>query len=305
MKKKVILLFGPTGVSKSSIAIELAKGIGEIVSADSMQVYKYMDIGTAKVSKSEQEIVPHHMIDILDPEIHFSTQDFYEQSIGVIEEILSRGKVPFVVGGTGLYYKALIQGGLFKGPKRDLKIRNNLEKLIQEKGTLFLYEQLKEIDLTYANQIHYNDKKRIIRALEVYHITGKPITDCWNDQPKNEPYDFLKIGLTSAREKLYQKIDERCDKMLEMGLIQEVEMLKSKGYHLGLASMEAIGYKHTFRYLDGQLDYEEMVRQFKRDTRRYAKRQWTLFLKIENALWYQPDELDEVKKQVDQFLISD
>ncbi len=299
MKTKVILLFGPTGISKSSTAIKLAYKQGEIISADSMQVYRKMNIGTAKVNKDEQKKVRHHLIDIVDPDSYFSAHHFYKKAFKLINSI---SKVPFIVGGTGLYFKVLIQGGLIEGLNRDNSIRKALEKTYANKGSEYLYNRLKKVDLNTAIKISKNDKKRIIRSLEVYELTGKPISELLSLQKKTEPFNFLKIGLTMTRDKLYEKINIRCENMIKNGLINEVKTLKDYGYPPNLISMQAIGYKHAYKYLDGELEYDEMIGLFKRDTRRFAKRQFTLFSKFENVNWFHPDQLDDIDNLIKVFL---
>ncbi len=299
---KIVLIYGPTGVSKTKTAIELAGDIGEIISADSMQVYKGMDIGTAKASLEEQKQVPHHLLDVVNPGYLYSSQEFFDAAMEKIRQIMARNKIPFVVGGTGLYFKTLLQGGLFEGPQRNSLIREKLETLAQDKGTNHLHEKLLEVDPKSANQIHSNDKKRLIRALEVFEITSKPISEFWQQQPKKAPFHFLRIGLTMDRAQLYEKINQRCDAMLKQGLLEEVKALKEAGYSANLTSMQAIGYKHVYRYLNNEIDYDETLRLFKRDTRRYAKRQWTLFLRIEDTQWFHPRDFDQIKQTLEAFL---
>ncbi|MDH4127343.1 MAG: tRNA (adenosine(37)-N6)-dimethylallyltransferase MiaA [Spirochaetota bacterium] len=299
--EKVVLIFGPTGVKKSEVSIKLAQGVGEIISADSMQIYRDMNIGTAKVSKEERKIVPHHLIDIIDPDTSFTVYDFCNEAIKLIKQISDRGKIPFIVGGTGLYFKALVDG-LFDGPTRNSNIRDNLELLANEKGNIFLHNKLKDIDPQSASKIHINDKKRIIRALEVFELTQKPISDLWKRKSNKNPFNFLKIGLTGLREELYTRINGRCDKMLNDGFVNEVRKLKDFGYHSNLQSMQAIGYKHIYKYLNNELDYDEMLRQFKRDSRRYAKRQWTLFLRFTDTHWYTADKILDIMSLVNNFI---
>ncbi len=299
-KTKVILIFGPTGVSKTDLSIRLAENMGEIISADSMQIYRGMDIGTAKVSQEERNTVAHHLIDIVDPETHYTANHFYKDALRLIQEINQRGKLPFVVGGTGLYFKALIHG-LFEGPERDDDLRSSLEDLSRRSDD-YLHQKLKTVDPKGAMKIHQNDKKRLIRALEVYQLTGKPISDHWEDQLETERFDFLNIGLTLDRAELYQRIDERCDKMIDLGLIKEVEALKMRGCTPDLPSMKGIGYRHFIPYLNKELGLDECIRLFKRDTRRFAKRQWTLFLRIDNTHWYRPGDFSGIRDHIHRFL---
>lgn len=299
--QKVILIFGPTGVSKSKLSIELAKDIGEIISADSMQIYKFMNIGTAKVSEAERNLVPHHLIDFLEPDQDFSAADFRQNARNIILNIIERGKIPFVVGGTGFYIKALIEG-LFEGPPKDQIIRKRLLDLASKNGEAYVYDKLREIDLETAERLHPNDLKRVVRALEVYEITQRTLSDFWKEQKRENCFEFLKIGLTLDRQILYQRINERCESMLNGGLLEEIGFLKAKGYGLDLPSMKAIGYQHGFRYLNGDYDYNEMKRLFMRDTRRFAKRQWTLFNKLKEVHWFQPNDIDEIKELIFGFL---
>lgn len=277
-----------------------------------------MDIGTAKVSQEKRRYVSHHLIDIIEPDSDFSAEHFRQEATNLIFKISTRGKIPFVVGGTGLYFKSLIYG-LFEGPGKDKDLRNALEKLIKEKGVLFLHQKLKEVDPQTAEKVHFNDKKRVIRALEVYELTQKPISEFWKNQSKGdrtssssgvqdgreqekESFHFLKIGLTQDRNELYRRIDDRCDEMLASGFVEEVKSLKNGGFSPDLQSMQAIGYKHIYQYLDGEINLAEMVRQFKRDTRRFAKRQWTLFLRFKNVFWFSPKEINKIKTLISHFL---
>ncbi len=300
-KTKVILIFGPTGVSKTDLSIRLAQNMGEIISADSMQIYRGMDIGTAKVSQEKWAIVPHHLIDIVDPETRYTANHFYTDAVRLIQEVSQRDKVPFIVGGTGLYFKALIHG-LFEGPERDNDLRTSLEGLSHGNDGTDLHQKLKTVDPKGAMKIHQNDKKRLIRALEVFQLTGKPISEHWEDQWVTERFHFLKIGLTLDREELYQRINERCDEMLHLGLIKEVDNLIKRGCTPDMPSMKGIGYRHFFPYLNNEIDLDESTRLFKRDTRRFAKRQWTLFSRIQNTHWYKPVDYSKIRDHIHQFL---
>ncbi len=299
-KTKVILIFGPTGVSKTDLSIRLAENMGEIISADSMQVYRGMDIGTAKVSQEERNTVAHHLIDIVDPEARYTVNHFLKDAVRLIQEVNQRGKVPFIVGGTGLYFKTLIHG-LFEGPERDDDLRYSLEHL-SHRSDHYLHQKLETVDPKGAMNIHQNDTKRLIRALEVYQLTGKPISEHWKDQMETERFHFLKIGLTLDRAELYERINERCDQMLRLGLIKEVEGLKMRGYAPDIPSMKGIGYRHFIRYLNNEVGLDESIRLFKRDTRRFAKRQWTLFLRIENTHWYRPGDFSSIRDHIHRFL---
>lgn len=297
--KKVICIFGPTGSGKTSISIKIAKRINtSIISADAMQIYKGMDIGTAKITKIEMGKIPHYMIDIVEPDQYFSTYDYFTKSINIIKTIQSNNQIPVIVGGTGLYFKALFNG-MFKSPEKDDEFRKNLENENKSNPGI-LYDELIKIDKISADKIHKNDLKRIIRALEVYYLTGKPISSFKNVKPD---FDFLKIGLLPEREKLYENINFRCDKMIEQGIIEETQKIVEK-YGKNHNSLKAIGYSHAIKLLDNQINYEEFVRLFKRDTRRYAKRQFTLFKSIKDVYWFEKVSENEIFKIVDNFLIS-
>ncbi|MDH5682810.1 MAG: tRNA (adenosine(37)-N6)-dimethylallyltransferase MiaA [Spirochaetota bacterium] len=300
-KPKVVLLFGPTGTGKSDLALDLAAGLGEIVSADSMQVYRYMDIGTAKLSLEERRGIPHHLIDIADPDEEYTARRFRDEAISLIRQIAGRGKIPFVVGGTGFYLKALVDG-LFEGPARDEALRSRLEAIAQEHGSPYLHGMLKDVDPERALSLSPNDTKRIVRALEVWELTGRTMTDCFKDQTANEAFDFLKIGLTVDRKTLYTRLDHRCDKMLDRGLVNEVRRLIDMGYSRNLPSMQGIGYRQIAAHLMGDTDYPEAIRLFKRDSRRLAKRQWTLFRPIPGTSWHEPGEITRIRRLVEDFM---
>ncbi len=298
---KVILIYGPTACGKSNLSIELARNIGEIISADSMQIYRNMDIGTAKISIEERNLVPHHLIDILPPTSSYTVQEFLNHCNQLIPEIIHRGKIPFIVGGTGFYFKTLIDG-LFKGPSANPEIRSHLESEVQNNGLYLLHQRLSSIDPNSADKIHPNDKKRIIRALEVYEMTSKPLSQFWSSQKKNSQYNFIQIGLTMDRQELYHRIDQRCNEIINNGLINEVQALIDEGLNLHHQSMQAIGYKHFYNHLNGMTGLPETIRLFKRDTRRFAKRQWTLFNHMENTKWFYPTDISGIKSSIHDFL---
>jgi tRNA dimethylallyltransferase len=301
MNDKIICIIGPTAVGKTSFSIEIAKRIdAEIVNADSMQIYKYMDIGTAKPTPQEQNQVKHHLVDIVEPDEDFNVKTFTQKAIKAIKGIKDRGKRALIVGGTGLYIKGLLYG-IFDAPSKSEQIRAKIREEIQSKGLDYVHDRLKKIDPISAKHIHPNDQKRIIRAMEIFILTGKSRTELQIEQRQSftPAYDYRLIGLTDDREVVYQRIDQRCEDMIKNGLIQEVESLRERGYNAGLQSMQAIGYSHVNLYLEGKLDYDEMIRLFKRDSRRYAKRQWTLFNSIENVLWINIDRYKDIDSYIE------
>ncbi|MDE7287821.1 MAG: tRNA (adenosine(37)-N6)-dimethylallyltransferase MiaA, partial [Lachnospiraceae bacterium] len=287
LKKKLIVLTGPTAVGKTALSIQLAKHIGgEIISADSMQVYKHMDIGSAKITKAQMEGVPHHLIDILEPDEEFHVFRFQEMAKEALEGIYARGHLPIIVGGTGFYIQALLYDIAFGEEGDSGEIRERLEKEAQEKGSLYLHDCLKKVDPDSAQTIHPNNQKRIIRALEFYEMHGFPISDHnKKEREKQAAYDFCYFVLNDDRELLYRKIDHRVDEMLENGLVEEVRSLKEKGFTKELVSMQGLGYKEILSYLDGACTLEEAVYLIKRDTRHFAKRQLTWFRREKNVIW--------------------
>ncbi|MFH1347596.1 MAG: tRNA (adenosine(37)-N6)-dimethylallyltransferase MiaA [Candidatus Margulisiibacteriota bacterium] len=272
---KALIILGPTAVGKSELAIKLAKQVNaEIISADSMQVYRGMDIGTAKPTLKERQGIPHHLIDIRNPDEEWTVSDFVEQTNQLTNEIAGRGRLPIIVGGTGLYLWTLLEGYSFPLAPADKTIRQKLEK----KDLAKLYSKLKEVDPQAAEKIHPNDKKRIIRALEVYELTGYPISKLQRTQNSalRTPHSTL-IGITMPREELYRRIEERVDQMVENGLIDEVKGLLAKGYAKDLPSFQALGYKEVIEYLDGKWPKEKMIEELKKRTRHFARRQMTWF----------------------------
>ncbi len=302
-KPKIIVICGATGIGKTSVGIELAEKLGgEIVSADSMQIYRDMDIGTAKPTPAELERIDHHLIDIVEPDEDYDAVRFSKQARDRIAEIGSRGRLPLVVGGTGLYIKALLHG-LFESKPVDSRIRNRLRQEAEEKGSRFLYERLQENDPASADRLHPNDAYRIIRALETIETTGKSISDLHQDHGfEDDPYIVLKIGLRMERRKLYRRIDKRIDLMIEAGLVGEVKTLLQMGYTADLKSMQSIGYRHVVEYLQDKLSWDECIRTPKRDTRRFANRQFTWFGADRQIQWYAPDQLNEIARLVEGFL---
>lgn len=292
MKKPLIILTGPTAVGKTKASIALAKAInGEIISADSMQVYKYMDIGSAKIRPDEMQDVKHYLIDELEPHEEFHVVKFQEMAKQAIEDIYAKNKIPIVVGGTGFYIQALLYDIDFTESDEDTTYRQELESLAKENGAEYLHELLKKVDPTSANTIHANNVKRVIRALEFYKQTGKKISEHnERERQKESPYEFCYFVLNDDREHLYNRINQRIDQMLEEGLIDEVKGLKDKGYTKDMVSMQGLGYKEILNYLNGECTLEEAIYTLKRDTRHFAKRQLTWFRRERDVIWIPKDE---------------
>ena len=286
---KLAAIVGPTAVGKTRIAIEVAKRLNaEIISCDSMQIYRGLDIGTAKATPEEQNGIVHHLIDVVDPDEDYSVARFQEQAKSIIQELNQKKRLPLLVGGTGLYYQALVDDYTFYPLESHQKIRRQWNNLIKEKGLDYAYNYLQSIDPGYAATISPNDQKRIVRAIEVYQLTGQPFSAL---QTKSQhTYRLAVVGLYLEREQLYQRINLRVEQMLDSGLIKEVTLLRDKGYNLNHNSMQALGYKQVFSYLEGFLSEEEMIEEIKRETRRYAKRQLTWFRKDPRIHWINPGE---------------
>ena len=287
MKKPMIVLSGPTAVGKTALSIELAKRInGAIISADSMQVYKYMDIGSAKIMPEEMDGIKHYLIDTLDPSDEFNIVVFQRMAKEALEEIYANGQIPIVAGGTGFYIQALLYDIDFENQDCNEAFRAELETIAKEQGNDVLHARLKEIDPVSAEKIHANNVKRVIRALEFYELTGKPISEHnEEEQKKDSPYNFAYFVLTDERENLYKRIDKRVDIMVENGLLEEVKRLKEMGYHRDMVSMQGLGYKEILDYLDGKCTLEEAIYILKRETRHFAKRQLTWFRREREVCW--------------------
>ena len=287
MKRPMIILAGPTAVGKTAASIRLAKAIGaEIISADSMQVYRHMDIGSAKIRQEEMEGVPHYLIDVLEPEEEFNVVRFQQMAKAAAEEIYAKGKIPLVAGGTGFYIQALLYDIDFTENDGDTSYRRSLEKTAEEKGGEYLHAILREADPKAAEQIHPHNIKRMIRALEFHHQTGGKISEHNEaEREKSSPYDFAYFVLTDERSRLYERIDRRVDMMMEEGLLEEVLYLKERGVKRESTAMQGLGYKELYAYLDGECTLEEAVRIIKRDTRHFAKRQLTWFKRERDVIW--------------------
>jgi len=286
-KKKLVILTGPTAVGKTKLSIELAKRIGgEIISADSMQVYKYMDIGSAKIRPEEMEGIPHFLVDELEPSEEFNVVVFQQKTKQYMEEIYSRGHIPILVGGTGFYIQAVLYDINFSVDDDNHQLRKELETLAKEKGAEYLHDCLCEVDPVSAQNIHANNVKRVIRALEYYRLTGQKISEHNEEQRTNvSPYDFSYFVLNDYRELLYERIDTRVDEMITEGLVEEVKHLKSLGYDRSFVSMQGLGYKEIFAFLEGEITLDEAIYIIKRDTRHFAKRQITWFKREKDVIW--------------------
>lgn len=303
-KKPLIILTGPTAAGKTSLSIELAKSIGgEIISADSMQVYKKMDIGTAKIRPEEMQGVPHYLIDELDPSEEFNVVAFVEKSKEAMKKIYAAGHIPIIVGGTGFYIQALLYDIDFSQHEDKESYRKELEQLAKEKGKEYLYEILKKKDPEYATITHYNNVKKVIRALEYYKETGKKLSEHNEEQRQKEsPYNFAYFVLYHDREELYDRINQRVDLMMEDGLLFEVESLIKEGYTKNLVSMQGLGYKEFFDYFDGRMTLEDTVDKIKKDTRHFAKRQLTWFRREKEVIWLNKKEYEQEKDLLDSVL---
>jgi tRNA dimethylallyltransferase len=302
-KPRLIIIAGPTGIGKSALAMKLISEFeGEIISADSMQVYRFMDIGTAKPTVEDCARVKHHLIDIVNPDQNFSAAQFSDRARAVIDDLCLAGKRAWVVGGSGLYIKALI-GGLVKGPGTSERLRDHYRTLIKEYGAEYLYEMLQEKDGEAAKRIHPNDTVRLMRALEVIEISGESIVLRQSvHRFADQPYECLKIGLMDERQRLHEKIDSRCNRMVEKGLVGEVEKLLTLGYHDNLNPMQSLGYKHMLLHVKGLASLDEALSLMKRDTRNYAKRQMTWFRGDGDMNWFRPEDADRIRAKIREFL---
>lgn len=303
LKPKLVIVLGPTAVGKSEIVFELARTMGaEIINADSQQIYRYMDIGTGKPSAAERERVRHHLVDIINPNEEFNAAIFRRLATAAIADIQTRGKQAIVCGGTGLYLKALT-GGLFTGPAQDPAIRERLNAEADRAGVGSLYRRLERVDPQAMSRIHPNDRQRIVRALEVFELTGKAISDWQKEHAFAESlFETLKIGLERERAELYDRINKRCDRMIADGLLDEVKMLLDKGYGFDLKPLQTIGYRHMGLVIRGEATAEDAIALMKRDTRRLAKQQLTWFRGDHDIQWFHPDGRKPIETAVERFL---
>lgn len=286
-KDPVLVLAGPTAVGKTALSLGLAEHFGaEIISADSMQVYKGMDIGTAKATPREQARVPHHMIDVADPALPYSVADYVGQAGPLLQDILARGRLPLITGGTGFYIQALLKGLDFSETQKDTAIRNRLQERMETEGPAALYRELVEKDPAAAAAIHPHNRKRLIRALEYFEETGQRISELnLKQQAQESPYRTLYLVLNLPRERLYRRIEERVEQMFRAGLVEEVKALKDKGIPAESTAMQALGYKEVLAYLEGRCSREEAMVRIKLGSRHYAKRQLTWFKREQRAIW--------------------
>lgn len=306
MKQPLIVLTGPTAVGKTSLSISLAKAVnGEIISADSMQVYKKMDIGSAKIRSEEMQGIPHYLVDVLEPEEEFHIVKFQQMAKKAMEDIYSRGKIPILVGGTGFYIQAVTKDIDFTEAQQENDYRKELEALAEEKGGEHLHEMLRKVDPVSADAIHAHNVKRVIRALEFYHQNGSPISAHNEEQKQHEsPYNLAYFVLNMPRELLYERIDLRVDQMMKEGLLEEVSRLKEEGCHRGMVSMQGLGYKEILAFLDGEYPLEEAVRVLKRDTRHFAKRQLTWFRREQEVIWVNKDQFSYQEDQILDYMLE-
>ena len=303
----MIILAGPTAVGKTAASIRLAKAVGgEIISADSMQVYRHMDIGSAKIRPEEMEGVPHYLVDVLEPEEDFNVVRFQQMAKAAAEEIYSRGRIPIAAGGTGFYIQALLYDIDFTENDGDSSFRRELEKTAEEKGGEYLHALLQEADPEAALQIHPHNIKRMIRALEFHHQTGGKISEHnETEREKESPYNFAYFVLTDDRSRLYDRIDRRVDLMMEEGLLDEVRFLKERGVRRDSTAMQGLGYKELYAFLDGEYPLEEAVRIIKRDTRHFAKRQLTWFKRERDVIWADKSVIGQDDDAVIDFMLKE
>ncbi|AJD29729.1 tRNA (adenosine(37)-N6)-dimethylallyltransferase MiaA [Clostridium sporogenes] len=302
----LLILAGPTAVGKTDISIKLAKKLnGEIISADSMQIYKYMDIGSAKITKEEMKDIPHHLIDVVAPHEEFNVASFKTLAEKCIKDIWTRGKLPIIAGGTGLYINSLIYNYDFTDADRDENYREYLNKLSEDKGKEYVHSLLKDIDKESYEKLYPNDFKRVVRALEVYKITGKSISEYTKENEKklyDIPYNVNYFVLNMNREVLYERINKRVDIMMDKGLIEEVKKLESMGYTPDMQSMKGIGYKEILFYLKGDISLDEAIYLIKKGSRNYAKRQLTWFRKDKRSIWIDKDKYRSEEEIVDKII---
>lgn len=300
MEKRVIVIAGPTCSGKTSLSILLAKKLnGEVISADSRQVYKHLSIGTAKPTEDEMQGIPHHFIDILDPSENYNASRFEKEALGVIDEIISRGMQPIAAGGTGLYIRGLVDG-IFDTTQSDEDYRGHLYELRKKHGNEYLYGMLKEVDPKSAESMLPQNWKRVIRALEVYHISGKPIWRHHEEQPERETdIEFEQYGLRWDRAVLYRNIEKRVDEMIEQGLVNEVKAILEMGYDENLNALNTVGYKEVIAYLNNEITLDRAIELIKRNTRRFAKRQLTWFRRDDRINWIDIANRDDIVKAAD------
>jgi len=294
-KKRLVIILGPTAVGKSDLALRLAQQFeGEIINCDSRQVYRGFDIGTDKPTLAMRQAIAHHLVDIVEPQEQFTAAAFVEKALKAIQEIISRGHLPLVVGGTGLYLKALTEG-LFPGPGRNPELRRQLEEEGRLKGLAFLHERLQQVDPNYGRLVHPHDRVRIIRALEIYELTGQPPSaNFQKTRPYLEDFQVLKIGLKLDKNELHRRIEARVERMFERGIINEVSQLLASGVPETAPPFQALGYRQVRRFLRGEISEEEAKELTKKETKLYAKRQMTWFRKMKEINWFEPSEYEKI-----------
>lgn len=304
-KNNLLILAGPTSVGKTSISTNIAKQLdGEIISADSMQIYKGMNIGTSKIKSDEMQNIPHYMLDMVYPDEDFTVSDFKSKAENLISKINKKGNLPIIVGGTGLYINSLVYHLKFTNVESNEELRKKYMLLADNYGNKYLHNELYKVDPISAKRIHINDRQRVIRALEIFYETGEPMSNHNKDfRKENSQYNLSMIALTMEREKLYQRINQRVDFMIAEGLVEEVEGLMKKGYSRELVSMQGIGYKEIISYLEGEIDLDEAVAILKRNTRRYAKRQLTWFRRDKRVKWVNVDKFNTIE-EISKFIID-
>ncbi len=305
-QKPLIILTGPTAAGKTALSIQLAKAVdGEIISADSMQVYRRMDIGSAKILPEERKGIPHHLIDVLEPTQDFNVVLFQQMAKESLDGIYRRGRIPILAGGTGFYIQAILYDIDFTESEEDTSYRRQLERLAEEKGPSFLHRMLQEVDEASAQAIHENNMKRVIRALEFYKLTGQKISSHNEaEHQKEAAYNACYFVLTDDRARLYEKIDRRVDKMLSDGLVEEVAALRKAGCTKDMVSMQGLGYKEILSFLDGEISLERAVYLIKRDTRHFAKRQLTWFRREKNVIWADKNAYAEDEERILEFMLK-
>lgn len=306
-KKPLIILTGPTAVGKTELSIKLAKAVnGEIISADSIQVYKYMDVGSAKVTEEEMDGIKHYLVDVLDPSDEFNIFVFKKMAVEAMEEIYSKGKIPIIAGGTGFYIQSVLYDIEFADEEGDRTYRHMLEEKAKNEGVGSVHKMLEHVDPKAASEIHENNLKRVIRALEYYHETGKRISEHNEEQRQKEsPYEFKYYVLNMDRDRLYERINLRVDIMLNNGLVDEVKRLKDMGYAGDLVSQQGIGYKEIRSYIDGLCTYDEAVENLKKNTRNFAKRQLTWFRRESDVSWIKHEDFNGDKDKILDWIIKD
>jgi tRNA dimethylallyltransferase len=305
MKKPLVILTGPTAVGKTELSIELARRIhGEIISADSMQVYRRMDIGSAKITPEEMGGIPHYLIDVLEPTEEFNVVTFQHMAKAAMEEIYAKNHIPIIVGGTGFYIQSILNDISFTETESNTSLREQLEEEARVHGAQWLHDRLREVDEKAAEEIHPNNVKRVIRALEFYRETGGRISEHNQEQKqKQSPYNFAYFVLNMDRARLYERIEYRIDKMMEQGLLDEVKRLQAEGCHPGMVSMQGLGYKELLAYLQGECTLEEAISILKRDTRRFAKRQLTWFRREQEVCWVEKERFEQDEEKILEFML--